>query len=111
MSYYIQVFSPKTYEAFIQSDKSSTGFRPSRQKSANNVRVGDKLVCYMTKLSRWVGVLEVKSNFFFEDSAVFGSGNPYMLRFQVSPVAWLVKEKAFQSMRTMCGMNFLLLRV
>jgi hypothetical protein len=57
--------------------------------------VGDKLICYMTKLSRWVGVLEVMSKCFRDDRPLFyDTDDPFVIRFRVKPLAWLPKEKA-----------------
>lgn len=95
MAYYVNLFSPETYETFSKSNRSISGFRPRQENAARRVQVGDKLICYMTKLSRWIGVLEVESNYFRDDEPVFYSGNdPFVIRFKVKPIAWLPKEKA-----------------
>ena len=65
MAYYIDLFSPETYQAFSQSGRDISGFRDRRRGAVSQVRPGDKFICYMTKLSRWVGVLEVASNSFW----------------------------------------------
>ena len=57
MAYYTDLFSPETYEAFTQSDQSISGFRPRQKNAASQIKPGDKLVCYVTKVSRWVGIL------------------------------------------------------
>ena len=61
MAYFLDLFSPETYEAFSKSDRTVSGFRLRHQNAASRVKVGDKFVCYMTKLSRWIGILEVQS--------------------------------------------------
>lgn len=71
MAYYIDLFSPETYAAFTSSDRGVSGFRMRQKGIAAAVRPGDKLLCYMTKLSRWVGVLEVVSEYFLDDTPVF----------------------------------------
>jgi len=49
----------------------------------------------MTKLSRWIGVLEVLSGSFQDSTPLFfESDDPFIVRFRVQPVAWLTKEKA-----------------
>lgn len=95
MAYYIDVFSPETYEAFTKSDKSVSGFRIRQLNATRKVHVGDKLVCYMTKLSRWIGILEVLSDAFRDDTPVFyPRDDPFVMRFRVRPIAWLPKEKS-----------------
>lgn len=95
MAYYTDLFSPETYEAFSQSSQDVSGFRPRQQSAASKVKVGDKLICYMTKLSRWVGILEVVSEWYEDDTPIFYDVNdPFTVRFKVRPAAWLDKEKA-----------------
>lgn len=61
---------------------------------ASRINVGDKLICYMTKLGRWVGVLEVISGYFKDDKPIFYTADdPFVIRFKVKPIAWLSKEK------------------
>lgn len=109
MAYYLDLFSPETYEAFTKSDRSVSGFRIRQANAARRVHVGDKLVCYMTKLSRWVGILEVKSEMFEDNIPIFyQSDDPFVVRFQVRPIAWLRKEKAIpmRDERVWCKLSF-----
>jgi hypothetical protein len=95
MSYLLNLFSPETYEAFSRSDRTVSGFSERQQGLAHNVRVGDKLVCYLTKLSRWVGILEVESAPFTDTTPIFyPKDDPFVVRFRVRPVVWLPVEKA-----------------
>ena len=49
----------------------------------------------MTKLSRWIAVLEVVSKCYQDDSPLFyESDDPFVVRFKVKPLALLPKEKA-----------------
>lgn len=49
----------------------------------------------MTKLSRWIGVLEILSECYIDESPLFyAKDDPYVVRFHVRPVVWLPKEKA-----------------
>jgi len=59
MAYYLDLFSPETYEAFGRSERNVSGFWIRKRNVARHVKPGDKFVCYMTKLSRWIGLLEV----------------------------------------------------
>ncbi|HEX2912867.1 MAG TPA: EVE domain-containing protein [Chloroflexia bacterium] len=94
MAYFLDLFSPETYEAFSSSNKTISGFRVRQQNQASKVQPGDKFICYMTKLSRWVGILEVTSDWFKDDSPIFTEQNdPFIVRFKVKPLVWLDKEK------------------
>jgi hypothetical protein len=93
MAYYIDLFSPETYEAFSKSDRSTSGFRERQRGVAADIQPGDKLICYMTKLSRWVGVLEVASGYFKDEKPIFYPVNdPFIIRFNVKPNVWLPLE-------------------
>ncbi len=95
MQYYTNLFSPETYEAFSKSDRTVSGFRVRQQKAASRIKVGDRFICYMTKLSRWVGVFEVMSTSFKDAASIFyPEDDPFVIRFRVKPIAWLDKEKA-----------------
>lgn len=94
MKYFLNVFSPLTYEKFSNSAKDVAGFSERHRKAAGRVNIGDKLLCYMTKLSRWVGVLEVQSEPFTDNTPRFvEADDPYVLRFQVRPIVWLPKDQ------------------
>lgn len=95
MAYFLDLFSPETYEAFGRSDHTISGFRPRQQGVAQRVRKGDRLLCYMTRLSRWFGVLEVIDGPFNDDTPIFYDQNdPFVIRFHVQSIVWLPVEKA-----------------
>ena len=52
MAYFIDLFSPETYEAFKRSSRDISGFRLRHKNMAERVKPGDTLVCYLTRLSR-----------------------------------------------------------
>lgn len=95
MSYFLDLFSPETYEAFSRSDRTVSGFRRRQQSVAERIRPGDKLLCYMTKLSRWVGVMDVVDGPFIDGSPIFyAQDDPFEVRFHVRPTIWLPVEAA-----------------
>lgn len=95
MAYFVDLFSPETYEAFGRSDRTVTGFRPRQRVAAAKVRPGDKLLCYMTRLSRWAGVLDVVDGPFDDAAPIFQSADdPFSLRFRVHAAIWLPVDRA-----------------
>jgi hypothetical protein len=49
----------------------------------------------MTKLSRWIGVLEALGECYVDETPLFyPEGDPYVIRFRVRSVVWLPKEQA-----------------
>jgi hypothetical protein len=103
MAYYINLFSPDTHEAFSNTDKTISGFTDRRKKVAAGVMPGDKLICYVTKLSRWAGILEVKDQYFISDQPIYAPVNdPYIVRFKVHPSVWLPLENAIPVIEEIC---------
>jgi predicted RNA-binding protein len=95
MTYFLNLFSPETYEAFSASDRTISGFRARQRAAAGKIRPGDRLVCYMTRLSRWIGVLEVEEGPFEDSTPIFyDEDDPFVVRFRVRPVVWLSKDRA-----------------
>lgn len=93
MNYYIDLFSPETYKAFSESSQGISGFRPRQEGVAKIIHSGDRFICYVTRISRFVGVLEVVSDYFIDDSPIFfKSEDPFSIRFKVKPVIWLPLE-------------------
>jgi len=97
MNYYIDLFSPETAKAFSNSSKEVSGFRISRKTYVENQKLGpgDRFICYVTRLQRFIGVLEVKEKYFIDEKPIFTNENdPFVLRFKVKPIVWLSLDKA-----------------
>jgi hypothetical protein len=95
MAFYIDLFSPETYEAFAKSQRNVSGFRLRQRNVAERIKMGDLLVCYVTRLSRWCGLLEVTRGPYIDKSPIFVAGDdPFVVRFDVGNVSWLPLEKA-----------------
>lgn len=62
---------------------------------AERVAPGDVFVCYLTRLSRWFGLLEVIEGPFIDNSPIFlPESDPFIVRFRVRPLVWLDVDKA-----------------
>jgi predicted RNA-binding protein len=95
MSFFLNLFSPETYETFSHSDRTISGFRRRHTNAAARIKTGDKFVCYMTKVSRWVGILEVVKGPYIDETPIYYPENdPFVVRFRVRPIVWLPVEKA-----------------
>ena len=57
--YWLDLFTGTTWKEFIEAGASVSGFPESRWKTVQQVGVGDYLLCYLTGISRFIGVLEV----------------------------------------------------
>ncbi|MDD5552241.1 MAG: hypothetical protein PHI88_03745, partial [Candidatus Pacebacteria bacterium] len=97
MNYFINLFSPETAKAFTSSSQDVSGFRVSRKTYIQNQNIGpgDKFVCYCTRIQRFIGVFEIESGLFIDESPIFvEKDDPFILRFKVAPIVWLPLEKA-----------------
>ncbi len=87
MTYWLDLFTPYTWGRFQDHGANISGFRPRQRKTAfGRVKQGDKLLCYLVKLSRWCGVLNVSSDAFEDTTPIFADENdPFPIRFKVTP--------------------------
>lgn len=90
---FVDVFSPETYLVYSNTPKIIAGFRTRHRQAATRVSPGDHLLCYVTKISRWVGALEVVEGPFEDNSPIYSEQNdPFVVRFKVKPIVWLTPE-------------------
>ena len=95
MNYWLNLFSPDTYDTFSATDRLTSGFRKNQLSRAQKIVPGDRFVCYMTKLSRWVGILEIVGGPSIDTTPIYyEEDDPFVVRFQVRPLTWLTKEEA-----------------
>ena len=85
MTYWIDVFTPKSWEEFKKAGASTTGFPERRWGVSQRIETGDVLVCYMTKQHRWFAALEVTSKA-FRDSTPIWTDDVYPVRLKVRPL-------------------------
>ncbi len=94
-AYYIDLFSPETYDAFGRSPRDISGFRLRQKNVAQRIKPGDVFICYLTRLSRWFGLLQVLEGPFIDDKPIFVPDNdPFVVRFRVRQIAWLDIDQA-----------------
>jgi len=61
VDYWLDLWTPETWEEARQRNFKVTGFRLSRWTAVSKVKPGDFLICYLTKLSRLCGILKAVS--------------------------------------------------
>ena len=69
--YWVQVFTAKTWAQFIGNGGRITGFRESRWNHIQKIQPGDRVLCYLTGLSKWVGILEVTSEPYLDTTRIW----------------------------------------
>lgn len=70
-TYWIDLFTGTTWEEFLKAGGNITGFRENRWKTVQQFKPGDFLLCYITGISRFVGVLEITSKPFKDKTKIW----------------------------------------
>lgn len=94
MAYYLNLFTPETWAKYLEHGSVVSGFRKRQRKSAERLKPGDTFLCYIVKVSRWAGSLEILSHAFEDDAPIFAEPDPYRMRFRVKPIVTLPLEQA-----------------
>jgi hypothetical protein len=70
-SYWLQVFNETTWREFLEAGGKVTGFRGARWGHVQKMKVGDILLCYLSRHSKWVGLLQLVSESYLDDSPIW----------------------------------------
>lgn len=94
MAYFTDLFTVETYQAFLASDRTVSGFRENQQTMAARIRPGDKLLAYIKGLSRWTAMLEVTDGPTIDRKPLFlPDDDPFVVRFRVKADPCLTLEQ------------------
>jgi hypothetical protein len=92
-NYWLDLFTYETWKEFLATGAKVSGFSENRWKTAQNIKPGDIFLCYLTGISRWIGLLEVTGPV-FKDSSKIWSRAPFPVRFPVKLIEKLEPETA-----------------
>ncbi|MEW5975076.1 MAG: hypothetical protein AB1898_04630 [Acidobacteriota bacterium] len=92
-NYWLDLFTGTTWKEFLDAGGKVSGFRESRWTTVQKIRKGDYLLCYLTGVSRFIGVLEVESEP-YKDTAVIWKDQTFPCRVRVEPFITLTPETA-----------------
>lgn len=84
--YWLDLFTGKTWEEFLKNGANVSGFKERRRNIAKKIHPGDYLVCYLTGLSRFIGILEVLSESYFDTDTRIWEDQLFPVRFKVKAV-------------------------
>lgn len=70
-AYWLDLFTGTTWHEFLTAGGDVSGFRDNRWATVQRIEPGDYLLCYLTGLSRFVGVLEVVSPPYMDHSPIW----------------------------------------
>jgi len=90
-SYWLDLFTGVTWKEFLDAGAKVSGFRESRWVTVQKIKPGDYLLCYLTGVSRFIGVLEVASAP-FKDSSLIWKDEDFPCRLKVKTVVALTPE-------------------
>jgi hypothetical protein len=92
-TYWLDLFTGETWDEFLKHGASVSGFRATQKAAASKVRPGDRFVCYVAGISRFIGILEVKSATFYDETPVW-TADPFPVRFKVAVLVDVPFENA-----------------
>jgi len=83
-SYWLDLFTGSTWQEFLDARGEVSGFRERRWRTVQQLKPGDYLLCYLTGISRLIGLLEVTSAPFKDTTPIWKDEDfPCRVRVQV----------------------------
>lgn len=92
-SYWLDLFTGTTWQQMMKAGGTVSGFRENRWKTVQRIKPGDYLLCYLTGISRFVGILEVTSQPYKDDAPIWND-DVFPCRLDVKPITTLTPETA-----------------
>lgn len=92
-NYWLDLFTGTTWEEFKKHGAIVSGFRRRRRRLAKSICSGDYLICYLTGIMRFVGILEVKSECYEDDTPIWDD-SVFPIRFKVELIYELTPKTA-----------------
>jgi len=89
VTYWLDLFTGKTWQEFLDAGGNVTGFRESKWGTVQKIRPGDRLLCYLTGISRVVAVLEVTGEPFIDNTSKIWKDETFPSRLEVKPMITL----------------------
>lgn len=91
--YWLDLFTGQTWEEFLENGATVSGFREYRQRMAEKIQPGDYFICYLTGISRFIGLLKVKSKFYKDEKPIW-KNEIFPIRFDVELLVKLNPKNA-----------------
>lgn len=92
-NYWLDLFTGVTWDEFKAAGGRVSGFRESRWKTVQKIKPGDYFLCYLTGVSRFIGILEV-TDIPYRDSKPIWKDEDFPCRLKVKVVAELEPDTA-----------------
>jgi hypothetical protein len=91
MTHWLNLFTGKTWREFQAAGAKATGFREHVWARSKGIKPGDIFLCYLVGVKRWVGLLEITSERFRDETRIYEE-EVFPVRFTVKPLAVLSPE-------------------
>jgi hypothetical protein len=92
-TYWLDLFTGTTWQEFLDAGATVSGFRQRRWKTVQRIKPGDYLLCYLTGVSRFIGVLEATSEPYWDETPIW-KDEVFPCRLKVEAIATLTPETA-----------------
>ena len=92
-TYWLDLFTGTTWQEFLDAGATVSGFRERRWKTAQQIKPGDYFLCYLTGVSRFIGVLEATSEAYWDETPIW-KDEVFPCRVKVEVIAALTPETA-----------------
>jgi predicted RNA-binding protein len=92
-TYWLDLFTGTSWQEFLDAGGNVSGFRESRWSTLQKIKPGDYLLCYLTGLMRFIGVIEVTSEPYKDDTPIWSFAT-FPCRVDVKVVVKLTPETA-----------------
>ena len=70
-AYWLVLFSVNSWEEFLDTGGKIIGFNANKKRSAENLKPGDKLLCYLTRVSAFVATAEVADKAYVDHDPIW----------------------------------------
>lgn len=90
--YYIDLFTPETWQEAAAHGFTITGFSERRRNYASRVAPGDIFLCYLTGKSRFIGALRATSEVFHDETPIWAS-QVFPVRFRCELVVQVPEDQ------------------
>ncbi len=104
-NYWLDLFTGVTWQEFKKAGANVSGFRHSRWQTVKKIRTGDYLLCYLTGISRFIGLLEVTREA-FEDTTLIWKDEDFPARLGVKLILELSPETAIPVHQLKTALSF-----
>jgi hypothetical protein len=101
MTYWLGVDTPEVWEEaqrkYNLNEPHPFGFPEGRRKSVQRMKIGDRIVNYITKRQRFFAVWEVTKGYIYDPTNTFANNKAFPECVEVSPVVRLAPEEGIEN--------------